>query len=289
MKRFITRLRASFKTKALVTSMRLNVAPTTSHCALVDPTASPTWPMFAVLAPDGRTTLEEDTPHVPPHDLSLAMYRMMVRVQELDGIFFQAQRQGCISFYMTSAGEEGLQVGSSAALTLDDTIFAQYREVGVLLFRGFTLQQVADQCCSNVDDVGKGRQMPIHYGSKSLNFHTISSPLGTQIPQAVGAAYALKMDGKQAVAVAYFGEGAASEGDFHAGLNMAATLEAPVLFFCRNNGYAISTPAWEQYRGDGIVSRAAGYGIHAIRVDGNDAFAVYAAVRAARQMAVETR
>jgi 2-oxoisovalerate dehydrogenase E1 component alpha subunit len=80
--------------------------------------------------------------------------------------------------------------------------------------------------------------MPIHYGNKALNFQTISSPLGTQIPQAVGAAYSLKLDGNGKLAVCYFGEGAASEGDFHAGLNFASTLDVPVIFFCRNNGYA---------------------------------------------------
>ena len=266
---------------------RRTTTPTTSALSIADPTSAPTWPMFAVLSPDGRTTLAPDaSAHVPPRELAVKLYRAMVRTQALDDIFFQAQRQGRISFYLTSTGEEALQVGSGAALTLDDTVFAQYREVGVLLWRGFTVQQCADQCVANVDDLGKGRMMPIHYGSKALNFHTISSPLGTQIPQAVGAAYALKMDRKRAVAMVYFGEGAASEGDFHAGLNMAATLEAPVLFFCRNNGYAISTPTKEQFRGDGVVSRAAGYGMHAVRVDGNDAFAVYAAVRAAREVAV---
>ena len=110
-----------------------------------------------------------------------------------------------------------------------------------------------NQCYSNDRDPGKGRQMPVHYGSAALNFQTISSPLGTQIPQAVGAAYAFKRahPGARCV-VCYFGEGAASEGDFHAALNTAATTDSPVIFFCRNNGYAISTPAKEQYRGDGI-------------------------------------
>jgi 2-oxoisovalerate dehydrogenase E1 component alpha subunit len=159
--------------------------------------------------------------------------------------------------------------------------------VGVLLHRGFSLQQAADQCFSNESDLGKGRQMPVHYGSKEHNFQTISSPLATQLPQAVGAAYALKLAGKSAIAMCYFGEGAASEGDFHAALNFSATLEAPVVFFCRNNGYAISTPTRDQFRGDGIVSRAAGYGVHGVRVDGNDAFAVYMACKAARALAVE--
>lgn len=138
-----------------------------------------------------------------------------------------------------------LPVGSAAALSDEDMVFAQYREHGVLLWRGFGIQEAVDQCFSNVGDKGKGRQMPIHYGSRRLHFQTISSPLGTQIPQAVGAAYAFKVQQKDAVAICYFGEGAASEGDFHAALNFSATLDVPVLFFCRNNGYAISTPSSE--------------------------------------------
>lgn len=166
-------------------------------------------------------------------------------------------------------------------------VFAQYREQGVLLWRGFTLQQAADQCFSNESDRGKGRQMPVHYGSRELNYQTISSPLATQIPQAVGAAYANKLAKADAISICYFGEGAASEGDFHAALNFSATLDVPIVFFCRNNGYAISTPVADQYRGDGIISRAAGYGMHAIRVDGNDLLAVKVATEQARKLALE--
>lgn len=122
--------------------------------------------------------------------------------------------------------------------------------------------------------------------------HTISSPLATQIPQAAGAAYALKLQTLQnpnippRIVACYFGEGAASEGDFHAGLNLAATRACPAVFVCRNNGYAISTPTLEQYRGDGIASRGVGYGIDTIRVDGNDIFAVYNATKEARRIAL---
>ncbi|XP_021284739.1 2-oxoisovalerate dehydrogenase subunit alpha 1, mitochondrial-like isoform X2 [Herrania umbratica] len=162
----------------------------------------------------------------------------------------------------------------------------QYREPGVLLWRGFTLQEFANQCFGNKADHGKGRQMPIHYGSKEHNFFTISSPIGTQLPQAAGIAYSLKMDNKKACAVSYIGDGGTSEGDFHAGLNFAAVMEAPVIFFCRNNGWAISTHVSEQFRSDGIVVKGQGYGIRSIRVDGNDALAVYSAVSAAREMAI---
>lgn len=185
---------------------------------------------------------------------------------------------------MTSFGEEATHIGSAAALQFEDIIYAQYREVGVLMHRGFGFEDIMNQCFSNDGGHGKGRQMPVHYGSRKHNFHTISSPLGTQLPQAAGAAYALKGTGQ--CAVCYFGDGSASEGDAHPAFNFSATLECPVIFFCRNNGYAISTPVHEQYRGDGIASRAVGYGMDVIRVDGNDTLGVYVAMQRARESAI---
>ncbi|VEU41189.1 unnamed protein product [Pseudo-nitzschia multistriata] len=221
------------------------------------------------------------------------LLRHMVRLREMDSIFQNAQRQGRISFYLTCRGEEGIHFGTASALEPQDIILGQYREQGPLMWRGFTVQQFADQCFGNASDLGKGRQMPIHYGSRALNYQTISSCLGTQIPQAVGVALRLKMmaaadsEAKKAVSLAFFGDGCTSTTDFHSGLNFAATLECPVIFFCRNNGYAISTSTREQFAGDGIVSRAPGYGMAGIRVDGNDVFAVHAAVREARTYALE--
>ena len=130
----------------------------------------------------------------------------------------------------------------------------------------------------NYHDVGKGRQMPIHYGSKELNLVNVSSPLATQIPHASGSGYKYRIDGDDRVACAFFGDGSASEGDFHAALNFAATLRCQTLFYCRNNMFASSTPVDEQYAGDGIAARGIAYGMPTIRVDGNDLFAVYAAV-----------
>jgi 2-oxoisovalerate dehydrogenase E1 component alpha subunit len=215
------------------------------------------------------------------------MYRTMVQLNEMDKILYDAQRQGRISFYMTSYGEEATHIGSASALEADDVIFGQYREAGVLMWRGFTLDEFAHQCFSSGHDVGKGRQMPVHYGSRRLNFQTISSPLGTQLPQAAGAAYALKRAGRKNIVMCYFGEGAASEGDFHVALNMAGTLSCPVVFFCRNNGYAISTPVREQYKGDGIAARGIAYGLPTIRVDGNDLLAVHDATALARERALK--
>lgn len=160
--------------------------------------------------------------------------------------------------------------------------------MGVLLWRGFTIEEVMNQCFGNEHDYcGKGRQMPVHFGSTKHHFHTISSPLATQIPQAAGVAYALKRRNQPNVAACYFGEGAASEGDFHAGLGLASTIPSPALFIARNNGFAISTPSTEQFFGDGIASRGPGYGIDTLRVDGNDVLAVLSAVREARKRCVE--
>ena len=217
---------------------------------------------------------------------ALRIYETMRFVRVLDERMLAAQRQGRISFYMQCLGEEAAVTASAAALEDKDMIFAQYREQAALAYRGFSLENFMNQNFSNSKDLGKGRQMPIHYGSKELNYMTISSPLGTQIPQATGYAYGQKLDGNGACSICYFGEGAASEGDFHAGLNMAAVHKAPVLFFARNNGYAISTPASEQFKGDGIACRGVGYGMRAIRVDGVDTLAVYEAVKMAREYAV---
>jgi 2-oxoisovalerate dehydrogenase E1 component alpha subunit len=287
-----TKASASSKTTHVVEddSVQLTgqgLVPTTQKMHFVDTAENEAWPVYRILGAGGNLLEGCEAPsHLGKEEIR-TMYKSMVRIQALDDIFYNAQRQGRISFYMQNAGEEATHIGSASALALEDTVFAQYREVGVLLWRGFSLQQAADQCFSNEKDLGKGRQMPVHYGSRELNYQTISSPLATQLPQAVGAAYALKLGNKKACTICYFGEGAASEGDFHAALNFAATVEAPVIFFCRNNGYAISTPVKDQFRGDGIISRAAGYGMKAIRVDGNDIFAVHNATKEAKRIAVE--
>ncbi|WP_137166956.1 thiamine pyrophosphate-dependent dehydrogenase E1 component subunit alpha [Salinimonas lutimaris] len=243
-------------------------------------------PMLQILKPDGTLHNEAREPELN-EDTARKIYDTMEYIRVLDERMIGAQRQGRISFYLASTGEEAAAVASAAALSEHDMIMSQYREQGALAYRGYTTSQFMNQMFSNEKDPNKGRQMPIHYGDKPLNFMTISSPLGTQIPQAAGYAYGQKMAGNEAITICYFGEGAASEGDFHAGLNMAAVLNCPVIFFCRNNGYAISTPADEQFAGDGIASRGLGYGIKTIRVDGNDPLAVFAATQQARKIALE--
>eukprot|EP00298_Acanthocystis_sp_HF-20_P014748 c20892_g5_i1.p1 GENE.c20892_g5_i1~~c20892_g5_i1.p1 ORF type:complete len:442 (+),score=190.76 c20892_g5_i1:27-1328(+) len=247
-------------------------------------------PCYRVIDLLGKVVPNAVVPQIETETL-LNIQKKMIMVRSMDNVLYDAQRQGRISFYMTSTGEEGATVASAAALSFDDPVFTQYREQGVLMWRGFTLDQFTNQCFSNALDPGKGRQMPVHYGAPDLNFHFVSSPLSTQIPHAVGAAYAIKLESKftnkKICSVVYFGEGAASEGDFHAALNFAGTLKVPCLFICRNNGYAISTPVKDQYAGDGIAIRALGYDVAAFRVDGNDPIAVYDVIRRAREYAVE--
>ncbi|WP_043526179.1 thiamine pyrophosphate-dependent dehydrogenase E1 component subunit alpha [Litchfieldella xinjiangensis] len=243
-------------------------------------------PTFKMLQQDGTLF---DGASSPPLDKAKALriYQAMVYTRILDERMLAAQRQGRLSFYMQCTGEEAAVIGSTAALDDRDMIMAQYREQGALAYRGFTTDEFMNQLFGNELDYGKGRQMPIHYGSAELHYMTISSPLATQIPQATGYAYGQKLAGQGLCTITYFGEGAASEGDFHAALNMAAVHKVPVIFFCRNNGYAISTPAIEQYAADGVAPRAYGYKMQVIRVDGNDILAVHEATLAARKMAVE--
>lgn len=251
-----------------------------------DPDDGEAIPVYRVMDRNGKVFNEAHDPKLDKETIK-NMYKQMTLLNTMDRILYESQRQGRISFYMTNYGEEATHFGSAAALLPEDMVLGQYREAGVLMWRGFTLDDFMNQCYANQHDFGKGRQMPVHYGSKDLNFITISSPLATQMPQASGYAYAVKRAGTGNCVICYFGEGAASEGDAHAAFNFAATLEAPVIFFCRNNGYAISTPTGDQYRGDGIAGRGRGYGMKAIRVDGNDVFAVYNVTKAARKIAVE--
>ena len=238
--------------------------------------------ILKILKTDGEIYPNAQIPHLTSKQAK-RIFDACVFTKVLDERMLSSQRQGRISFYMTCTGEEAAVIGAAAGLDDQDMILAQYREHAALKYRGFSLESFMNQMFSDHLDLGKGRQMPVHYGSKALNYQTISSPLSTQIPQASGVAYAQKLKGEKQCTLCFFGEGAASEGDFHAGLNMAAVLSAPVIFFCRNNQYAISTQSDEQYAGDGIAPRGVGYGIRSIRVDGNDMLAVIAAVSQARE------
>ncbi|XP_055388445.1 2-oxoisovalerate dehydrogenase subunit alpha, mitochondrial-like [Condylostylus longicornis] len=250
---------------------------------------SQTIPIFRVLGYDGKLQAGWQPPFSAEE--CLERYRFMVRVNVWDMMLYNIQRQGRISFYMQNQGEEALQTAIGNALGKDDHLWCQYRELGVLLWRGlqnnaFTVTNVLDQLFSTAGDPGKGRQMPISYTNKETGLQTICTPLTTQVPHAAGCGYAFKLNGEKRAAVAFFGEGAASEGDFHAAMNFAAVLKSQTLFVCRNNGYAISTPVKDQYAGDGIAIRGLSYGMDTIRVDGNDFFASYIATKKAWELCV---
>lgn len=248
-------------------------------------------PTYRVLDGIGNLIEGAELPEID-RDHARKIYENMVLLPTMDNLLYNVQRQGKISFYMTAYGEEATIIGSAAALAPDDEVLGQYREMGVLLWRGWGIDAAMSQCFGNEEDFSsKGKQMPVHWGSPEYHFHTISSPLATQIPQAAGVAYALRRDPRRRgknCAVVYFGEGAASEGDFHAGMLFASTLPSPTLFIARNNGFAISTPSTEQYYGDGIAARGPAYGMDTIRVDGNDVLAVLSATREARRRCVES-
>ena len=216
----------------------------------------------------------------------LDAYRLMVLARATDERCLSLQRQGRIGFYAPLMGQEAAQVGASRALTADDWIFPAYRELAVALARGISLRAIFDQLLGNGEDLIKGRQMPNHFGFREINFVVASSPIGTQITQAVGAAMAAQHRKDPIVTIAFFGDGATSSNDFHAGLNFAGVFRTPTIFFCQNNQWAISLPRERQTRSATLAEKAEAYGIAGVHIDGNDLRAVFAAVQDARARAV---
>jgi 2-oxoisovalerate dehydrogenase E1 component alpha subunit len=212
-------------------------------------------------------------------------YEAMVRTRVFDTRAVNLHRQGRVGFFVPSFGEEAAQIATAAVLEPEDWVFPQYRETGVALFRGFPLERLIDQLLGNRNDLLKGRQMPNHFGMGAIRFAAASSPVGTQIPQAMGAAWAFKLRGERNVALTYFGDGATSTGDFHAGLNFAGVFSLPAIFVCKNNQWAISLPVERQTAAPTLAMKAVAYGIRGVRVDGNDFFAVYNAARDAARHA----
>lgn len=236
---------------------------------------------IAHLSPEG--VLSENCTHSIKDEVLVHGLQMMLKTRHIDERMVTLQRQGTITFALSSYGEECCAVATAAALDNGDWLYPQYREAGVMFWRGFSTQQFVHQMFGNAKDIILGRQMPNHFGSKELNVVTVSSPIGTKIPHAAGCAYAMKIQGEKQVAVCFFGDGASSEGDFHAGVNFAAVLKAPAIFFCRNNGFAISTKINHQFSSPDIASKGIGYGIETMQVDGNDFFAVHEAVSKAKE------
>lgn len=212
--------------------------------------------------------------------------KAMLLTRAYDDRMYRAQRQGKTSFYMKCTGEEAVAIAAAAALERDDMCFPSYRQQGLLIARGYPLVQMMCQVYSNVKDPLKGRQLPIMYSSKENGFFSISGNLGTQFPQAVGWAMASAYKGDDRIAASWVGEGTTSEGDFHHALNFASVYRAPVILNVVNNQWAISSFSGIAGADEStFASRAIGYGLPGLRVDGNDFLAVYAATQWAAQRA----
>jgi pyruvate dehydrogenase E1 component alpha subunit len=209
----------------------------------------------------------------------------MVLNRALDERMVTLQRQGRIGFYIGSIGEEAAVFGAVAAMEETDWLFPCYREHGAALLRGMPLATFLCDLLGNAGDLMKGRQMPCHEAWRPGRYASISSPISTQISHATGAAWAARIKGHDMVALTWFGEGGTSAADFHTGLNFAAVRKIPVVFVCRNNGWAISVPRERQTGSETIAQKAVAYGMPGERVDGNDLLAVHAAVRRARARA----
>jgi 2-oxoisovalerate dehydrogenase E1 component alpha subunit len=239
---------------------------------------------FSILADDGSIRPGVRAPEVTDAEAQ-KLYRGMLQVRLVDDRMMKLQRQGRLGFYMLSMGEEATHFGGAYALKPGDWIFPSYREPGVFFWRGYSITQYVNQLHGNAEDPIKGRQMPVHHSANWLNIVSISSPVGTQIPQATGMAMAARLSKKDDLALVYFGEGATSTGQFHVGMNFAGVFKSPCIFFCRNNGWAISTPGNKQTAARSIAVKALAYGIPGIRVDGNDLLAVIAVMQDAVERA----
>jgi 2-oxoisovalerate dehydrogenase E1 component alpha subunit len=209
-----------------------------------------------------------------------------VLVRIFDDRMYRAQRQGKTSFYMKCTGEEAIAIPATFALDRDDMHFPTYRQQGILVARGYPLVKMMNQIYSNPGDHMKGRQLPIMYSDRALGFFSISGNLGTQFPQAVGWAMASAIKGDSRIAMGWIGDGATAEGDFHSAMTFAAVYQAPVILAIVNNQWAISSfSGIAGAERATFAQRAVGYGIASLRVDGNDALAVYAAVKWAAERA----
>jgi len=211
--------------------------------------------------------------------------RHMLHVRAYDDRMFRMQRQGQLSFYMKSTGEEAVSVGQALALSPDDMLFPTYRQQGLLFVRGRNVVDMMCHCISNSRDNCKGRQMPVFYTWKEGNFFSISGNLATQFAQAVGWAMASAYKGENHIAAAWVGDGSTAESDVHNAMLFASTYRAPVILNIVNNQWAISTPQSFASTGITFASRGMGYSIPGIRVDGNDILAVYAVTAWAAQRA----
>jgi 2-oxoisovalerate dehydrogenase E1 component alpha subunit len=220
-----------------------------------------------------------------PSSKSQQIYRFMRLARMVDYRCIALQRQGKIGFYLPQIGHEACSVGSAFALAKEDWVFPGYREVAGALVRGYSLRDLFSQLKGSVNDVQKGRQMPVFFSDRSIRWVSASAPVGNRIIHAVGTALAAKLKGDRIATLVYFGDGTTSTADFHTGLNFAGVYQTPTVFFCLNNQYAISLPFERQTASETIAIKAKAYGFQGIRIDGNNVLQVYRTTKAAVERA----
>jgi pyruvate dehydrogenase E1 component alpha subunit len=235
--------------------------------------------MLQVISLDGKINTQLE-PKLSLEDLK-KIYRTMVLTRTLDIKCMNMQRQGRIGFYVPCAGQEATQIGSAIAINPDDWTVPTYRDQGVALIRGLDLRRMIAHLMGNSSDAMEGKQMPNHWGYKEINFLSVASPIAAHLPVATGIAISMKLRKRNTVVLAYHGDGATSEGDFHCAYNFAGVYKAPIVFVCENNGWAISLPVTRQTRSNTLAIKAEAYGFDGVRVDGNDVLAVYSATKEA--------
>lgn len=240
--------------------------------------ASNTDPMLKAAASNARL---DPLPESLSADDLKHMYEGMILIRAYDERQKKLQRSGRIGFCVTSTGEEAAQVGIGHALSDKDWIFGYYRQYGLMIYKGVPITELADHLYGNVGDFAKGRQMPAHYTNRKVNFVSSSSVIGTHLIHAAGAAMAAKYKKDDVVITTYIGDGGTSANDFHSCMTFAGVYKPPLVIFIVNNQYAISQPVSKQCGAETLHSKGVGYGVPAVRVDGNDVIAVYNASREA--------
>lgn len=243
------------------------------------PADDPTLALFSVLRDDG--TADPKTDSFLPRDTLLEMYRQMLRIRRIDERMLGKQRQGKVGFYGTITGQEATPIATGLALEAGDWVFPALREAAIMLVRGFPLGTWLAQVYGNHADLLKGRQMPSHQSGRAVHQVAWSSCIGPQIPQAVGAAMAMRSRQSKQVSIGFMGDGATSEPDFHAAMTFAGIWKPPVVLICQNNHWSISVPTSKQTASKTIAVKAHAYGIKGVRVDGNDVLAVHRVVKEA--------
>ncbi len=222
-----------------------------------------------------------------PQAAVVRIYETMVLVRLIDERGWQLQRSGRLHFWIPSRGQEAAHVASALAMADSDWIFLADREPGAMLLRGATLQSLFAQFFGRRDEPLRGRRLPLLLGDRRLNVVPCMTQVGAYLPHAAGAAWAAKLKGHDTRTIVYFGDGATSRGEFHSAMNFAGIHRPPVIFFCQNNGWAVSTPNDRQTAVESFAAKGEAYGVRNLRVDGNDPLAAYAVTREARERAPE--